>query len=236
MTKLPREVSEFMERFKVASDELWEVRPGTGNYAIKHKALERVAAEQGIAFEPPTMLEFHAADKIAVLCVTGRLGDRVEWSIGEAAPYNNKNGFPFAMSEKRAKDRVILKLLNIHGALYSEAEADEFREAGPGAKRQNPHVTRPEDIVPAIDYDQHGEPIDNIPSGDPGIERLSKAKAREDFAAAQNEMRATKTEADLKRWADRNANRIQSYPPDWQDIIRGLYAEHRDDLRQGVAA
>lgn len=135
MTKFPKEIADFMERFKVASDELWEVRPGTGNYAIKHKALERVAAEHKIAFEPPTMLEFHAAEKIAVLCVTGRLGERVEWSIGEAAPYNNKNGFPFAMSEKRGKDRVILKLLNIHGTLYSEAEADEFKENGSPAGR-----------------------------------------------------------------------------------------------------
>jgi hypothetical protein len=128
MSALPKDVSEFMAKFNVASDELWEVRPKT--YAIKHKALERVAAEQKIQFDPPLMLEFHASDKIAVLCVTGKMGERVEWSIGEAAPYNNKNTYPFAMAEKRAKDRVTLKLLQAHGALYSEAEADEFKENG----------------------------------------------------------------------------------------------------------
>jgi hypothetical protein len=138
MSKIPQDVIAFMEAYSVASDELWEVRPGT--YAIKHKALERVAAEQNVTFEPPTMLEFHAAEKIAVLCVTGRMAERVEWSIGEAAPYNNKNTYPFAMAEKRAKDRVTLKLLNAHGALYSEAEADEFKENGSGIVK---HTTLP---------------------------------------------------------------------------------------------
>jgi len=119
---------EFMEAHGIDADEVWEVRPGTGTYAVKHSALERVAAEKGIVFDSPLMLEFHAADKIAVLCVTGKMGDRSEWSIGEAAPYNNKNGYPFAMAEKRAKDRVILKLLNAHGTLYSDAEADDFTQ------------------------------------------------------------------------------------------------------------
>ena len=83
MPKLPEEVAKFMEAYGLLASELWEVRPGSGSYAIKHKALERIAAEQKIAFEPPTMLEFHAADKIAVLCVTGKMGERSEWSIGE---------------------------------------------------------------------------------------------------------------------------------------------------------
>ena len=30
------------------------------------------------------------------------------------------------MAEKRAKDRVILKLLNLSGDVYSQDEADEF--------------------------------------------------------------------------------------------------------------
>ena len=33
------------------------------------------------------------------------------------------------MAEKRAKDRVILKLAGIHGDAYSEEESDDFKEA-----------------------------------------------------------------------------------------------------------
>lgn len=125
MGKPSKQLLDFMEKHKIDSDEVWEVRAG-GSWAIKHVALERVAAENNMTFEPPIMLEFHASDKIAVMCVTGKMGERTEWSIGEAAPYNCKNAYPFAMAEKRAKDRVILKLLNAHGTVYSEAEADEF--------------------------------------------------------------------------------------------------------------
>ena len=61
-------------------------------------------------------------------CVTGHKGDRGAWSIGEAAPYNTTNKYPYAMAEKRAKDRVILKLLELSGDVYSEEEADEFKK------------------------------------------------------------------------------------------------------------
>jgi hypothetical protein len=132
------------------------------------------------------------------------------------------------MAEKRAKDRVALKLLNANGALYSEDEAEDF-------KRENPHVTRPTDIVPDVEYDQHGEPVDNIPSGDDSIQRLTKAQARTDYEACQKEMRANKTLRDLEAWGQKNANRIASYPTDWAAIMRGMYAEHRDELRKELA-
>ncbi len=125
---------EFMNRYKINSDEVWEVRAG-GAWAIKHMALERVAAEQKIVFEPPKMIEGSAADKIAVILITAKMGDRAEWSFGEATPANNKNAYTYAMAEKRGKDRVILKLLNAHGAVYSDSEADDFAQAnGNGAK------------------------------------------------------------------------------------------------------
>lgn len=96
----------------------------------------------------------------------------------------------------------------------------------------NPHVTRPSDIVPEVEYDEHGEPVDNIPRGDERIEQMTKAKARPDFAAAQHELRLTKTPKELETWGKNNANRIESYPADWQEILRGIYAEHMADLRK----
>lgn len=218
---------DFMALHGIESDEVWEVRSG-GTWAIKHVALERVAAAKNIAFDPPTVIEAKGGEKIAALCVTGRMGERAEWSIGEASPANNKNSYCYAMAEKRAKDRVILKLLNAHGALYSDSEADDFAPA----PRRNPHVTRPEDILPTVEYDQHGEPVDNIPRGDDRIERLPKSKARIDFAQAQHELRLNKTPTALTEWGRANANRIESYPVDWQEMLRGIYSEHMDDLRQ----
>jgi len=68
------------------------------------------------------------------MVVTGQMGDRLEWSVGEAAPANNKNAYPWAMAEKRAKDRVILKLIGLHGLAYSEEEADDFKDSKPAPR------------------------------------------------------------------------------------------------------
>lgn len=227
-------IQNFMDTFKVDADEIWEIKSGRGAWAVKHSALERVAAEVGITFDVPQFAEKDGLQKNVALMVVGHLGNRSEWSIGEASPLNYKTtsnmpAYPYAMAEKRAKDRVILKLLNTHGAVYSEDEADDF-------KRQNPHVTRPEDLVPDVEYDAQGHPVDNIPHGDESIERLPKAKVRFDYESAEREMLAIKTPDALMKWGATNANRISTYPSDWQAIMRGRFSEHLNELRQGKAA
>lgn len=92
-----------------------------------HKFLERVAAKACIDFGLPTV--FNCTEKEVAVCVEGRSKDgATAWSIGEASVTNCPNPYRWAMAEKRAKDRVILKLLGIAGYMYSEEEADEFKE------------------------------------------------------------------------------------------------------------
>ena len=225
-TKPSKEIMEFMEKYSIDSDEIWQVH-GT-SWVVKHKALERVAAEQNISWDRPAIIEQNSADGIVAICVFGKLGERSEWSIGEAAPKNNKNAYPYAMAEKRAKDRVILKLLNTHGTLYSEAEADEFEE-----RRQNPHVTRPSDILPETEYDQNGRPVDNIPEPDPAsVRKLRVADQKPIFADLQKEIHSTTSVRELTEWAELNKNRLGSLKPDWQQMLRGVYAEHLAELRK----
>lgn len=51
------------------------------------------------------------------------------YEVGEASPDNCKNAYPYAMAYKRLFDRVVLKLSRLaYSGVYSEAEADEFRE------------------------------------------------------------------------------------------------------------
>ena len=95
-----------------------------------HKFLEKVANKAGINFNMPTII--NCADNEVAVCVEGEDKDgNKAWSIGEASPRNCKNDYRWAMAEKRAKDRVILKLLGIAGDMYSEEEADEFKEKKP---------------------------------------------------------------------------------------------------------
>ncbi len=231
MPSLPKEIATFMERFGVDSDEVWPV-PGGKAYAVKHKALERIAGEVGITFERPSVIACDLVNKSMVICTFGKLGEKSEWSFGEASPANNKNQYMAAMAEKRSRDRVILKLLVTHGALYSESEADEFEQP----KRTNPHVTRPDDIVPGPDYGEHGEIIDNIPHAPPA-NKLRVADQRPLFDAIQKEAHAFGEAKKFVAWMN-DANtiaRVADFKADWQAIFRGVCKEHLTELRKQEA-
>jgi len=129
MADLPNKLIEIFKQIGLTREQAtWDCH---GTPVALHKALEQVAAHLGITFDPPVIIEANAEKKTVAMQVSGRLGDAVEWSIGEAVPYNNKNSYPYAMAEKRAKDRVILKLIGVAGFVYSEDEADAFKEERP---------------------------------------------------------------------------------------------------------
>lgn len=51
------------------------------------------------------------------------------YEVGEISNVNLKNSYPFAMLLKRTFDRVVLKKSKLaYSGIYSEAEADEFKE------------------------------------------------------------------------------------------------------------
>src|SRR5919199_2537469 len=118
------------------------VRQVEGTAVITHKALERIAARAGIIFAPPTVLRAERDE--AVLLALGRMGERSEWSIGEALLNVNyrvadkEPAYVYAKAEERAKDRIILKLIGLHGLLYSEEEADQFGESWPSPNENTP--------------------------------------------------------------------------------------------------
>lgn len=91
-----------------------------------HKFLERVAQTANITFDEPKVL--NCTEKEVAIYVNGQVRDLSAWSIGEASTTNCTNEYRWAMAEKRAKDRVILKLLGVAGDMYSEEEADEFKK------------------------------------------------------------------------------------------------------------
>jgi len=129
MSDIPQPVIDVLQEIgETAKTSTWDCH---GTRVILHKALEKIAAKKGIIFDPPVHLVTDPANKQVAIQVTGRLGDMEAWSIGEVSPVNCKNAYPFAMAEKRAKDRVILKLAGLHGYVYSEDEAEDFKDAKP---------------------------------------------------------------------------------------------------------
>jgi hypothetical protein len=220
-----KELQDFMAAYEIDSDEIWEVHGST--WVIKHKALERAAAKAGIVWDRPAMIETSADKNTAVICVFGKLGERVEWSIGEASPANYRvtgkmAAYPYAMAEKRGKDRVILKLLNAHGSLYSEAEADEFTQP-----RQNPHVNRAADFYDDISNDIPEERVS---------QKMKVKDARPEFAALVKEMHRIQDPEELREWGEAKASTINSMPGEWPTMFRGEYTRHKQSLTNGKAA
>jgi hypothetical protein len=109
----------------------------SGKWILYHWACEIMADKKGIHFSSPQTVVGNAVNQTAVCIIGGSMGEKRVTTYGEAAPYNNEYPFPFAVAEKRAKDRVVLKLLELHGLAYSEAEAD-FEEKPKNEPKNEP--------------------------------------------------------------------------------------------------
>lgn len=121
-------IAEVLDRYKIdARRALWDCH---GTWIIYHKYVEQIGAQAGVKIESPHIVHADPDKKQVVICVTATLADRSEWSFGEAAPNNNKNAYPFAMAEKRAKDRVILKLVGLAGHVYTDQDVYEIKDGG----------------------------------------------------------------------------------------------------------
>jgi len=146
MNTTDKKISEVLAKFgEPMAGNVWRVQ---GTAVIYHKTLERIAAQAKVVFDEPKIIRAERDE--AVIQVTGRMGDRVEWSIGEALIGVNyrvsgkQAAYVYAMAEKRAKDRVILKLIELHGYVYSEEEADEFKQGRPGYADQHVELEKTE--------------------------------------------------------------------------------------------
>lgn len=125
MKRLDPLVAEICKKHSINMREaIWDCH---GTPVMYHRFIERVATAEGITYDPPVIIDNNPSQGMVTCLVTGRHPDgRVEWSFGEVSPKNNKNAYPYAMAEKRAKDRVVLKLAGLAGFVYSDVDvADE---------------------------------------------------------------------------------------------------------------
>lgn len=150
MTKIPERLIDLIKKVGLTeSKATWNCH---GTPVVLHKALEKIAIHENIVFDAPSIIESNIKEKHVAICVTGHKGDATAWSIGEAAPYNTTNKYPYAMAEKRAKDRVILKLLELSGDVYSEEEADEFKNQKPTSNEPNLTIDQAERIDAMLEF------------------------------------------------------------------------------------
>lgn len=212
--KLDDRVEALRVEYGLEISDFWELPQKRGSYCAKHSALEVIAAKAKIRFDPPQVLEANSSEGTVSILVTGHFGDRSVWSVGECSPKNCKNAYPWAMAEKRGIDRVVLKLVGIHGLVYSEDE------------------------MPSTAPEQENKPISAAPPKTEPAQKpkpLSKAsdEARNTYSALVKDMRQCTQADDLVRWwKDLECVELRKkLPQDWQDNLRKEWVELGTELR-----
>tara|TARA_R100001129_G_C5285527_1_gene238151 strand:+ start:412 stop:1116 length:705 start_codon:yes stop_codon:yes gene_type:complete len=227
--QIPQHLKDLIDKVGMSEQEAtWDCH---GTPVIYHDALERIASHIGIEFQEPHIIKDNVEEGFVAMCVTGTDGDKTEWSIGEASPYNSKNSYPFAMSEKRAKDRVILKLIGASGFVYSEEEAESF-------KNPNRHVEQKQQVKqeepPPFEPDPDSVSILKQDLTDDQMRDLS----RDEYLMVQIPPQISKfiDAQDANTWLNKNSKLLetikQNYSADYK-IISTLFNKKLDAL-EGV--
>lgn len=69
--------------------------------------------------------------------------DGILYEVGEVSPKNCKNNYPYAMAFKRCFDRVVLKKSKLaYAGIYSDSEAEEFKEKYKEPEEVNPTISK----------------------------------------------------------------------------------------------
>ena len=119
-------MKDLAKKYNLTKDDYWK-ESRSGKHIITHDACEKIADIEGISFGPPQIL--NSEQDFVRMVVTAKKGDVVIWTIGEADTKNCKNLYIASMSEKRGKDRAILKLISAYQyGIYSDVEADDFKK------------------------------------------------------------------------------------------------------------
>jgi hypothetical protein len=215
--QIPQHLKDLIQAVGMSEHEAtWDCH---GTPVIYHDALERIAEHQSIMFDKPTIIETIAEKGIVAMLVQGTNGDKTAWSIGEASPHNSKNSYPFAMSEKRAKDRVILKLIGASGFVYSEEEADSFQNPDRYSKKNDEPVEEQpqEEAPPPFVPDPNSVSIIETTKTDEQMRALER-DAYEVLLIPSQISRATSAE-DLGAWFTKSKQKLdavkQNYPKDY---------------------
>ena len=150
MFKIPEQIKKIADKYRLSlpkdqNDKTKDIWCVGINFILKHDAVSRIANHEGVEFfEPRVEILYNNTDFYGVAIMgKGRLvriADGGEdytkevWTTSDAARDNvkGKGGYFFNMAEKRWKDRLTLKLLDLYEyGLYSDVEAEDFKKETP---------------------------------------------------------------------------------------------------------
>tara|TARA_R100001443_G_C3349122_1_gene176413 strand:- start:992 stop:1555 length:564 start_codon:yes stop_codon:yes gene_type:complete len=145
---------QLLERYDFLKEGDFYPEKHSGQMLIKHNACERIASHEGIKYSEPRFLKVDRDH--SVLYCAGTLGEKMEWTIGEADLKSNCfNKYVHSMAEKRCKGRLILKLIGVYGDIYTSEETfvDDFERPTRNAKMAS---NKQKSLLSKL-YDETGE-------------------------------------------------------------------------------
>jgi hypothetical protein len=225
MTAADKQIAELLAKFGEDFQSNTWIVPGGKSRAIYHKTIERIAAQSKIRFDRPEVIS--ADPQNVVVVVTGHsLDGHTEWSFGEASPKNCKNAYPYSMAEKRGKDRVVLKLVGLHGFLYSEDELDDLKEDRSAKVPEAPLPPERNDPAPA-----------KAATPPPSQRTIANA--------LMMSLKSARNSVDLQEWLCGNPKNIKdtggnqkvidTLPDDLKSEVRQAYVAKLNEFRRGAA-
>lgn len=185
------------------------------------KVVDPIITKHGLSYRFTTAQD----DRIHVTCILSHRAGHFEKTTlaGPSDTTGNKNAIQAIGSTLTYLQRYsLVQMLGL--AASDDDDAKSVGKAKMG--------TQPQDVIDEIVYDESGNPVDNIPLGDPTIERMSKSMARPEYALMQSEVRNTLTVKELEAWGAKNANRTATLPIDWQDFMRDCYRGQLEHLKK----
>lgn len=148
LNKVDPIVKNILQELKFNPDDcLWNKHNAV---CMKHKYIEIAGQNKGVIIESLDEIEKNSKEGVVAIKCTASLNDNRVITYGEATPKNNTNAYPYAMAEKRAIDRAVLKLIGIHGFVYSEDEVDNNFENMPINKPIAKPIVKQEDKVDKV--------------------------------------------------------------------------------------
>ena len=147
-------INELKKEYDLDDSDFWALPQNKRLRILHHDACEKIASKAGVRYEKPEWLSRGEAGVWAVQAsgyIPNESDDpeNILWTTGEASKDNCTAKYLVNMAEKRAKDRLVLKLIKAYEyGIKSEEEADNFKEPEPVEKPSSePKETEPKKKV-----------------------------------------------------------------------------------------
>ena len=139
-------IKELATKYQLTKDDFWQLPQNKRLHILTHDACEKIASIEGVRYEKPEWLSKGEGGVWAVQASGYKSDDpeNILWTTGEASKQNCTAKYLVNMAEKRAKDRLVLKLIKAYEyGIKSEEEADEFKKPDTEATTADKPVEKP---------------------------------------------------------------------------------------------